>query len=140
MAQLARRLDRARRPDPNGEEDGGMAPADPEMDGGDMEGEAPRERRGRGGRGPGGRGGPDGPLTYDVAATVRQLGLTTPEQVVDFYCRTLLANPPGEAMRRALLDYLASDGGLDLRRPAAAREKLHGLLRLIVSTPEFQLS
>ena len=64
----------------------------------------------------------------------------TLEQVVDFYCRTLLANPPGEAMRRALLDYLASDGGLDLRRPAAAREKLHGLLRLIVSTPEFQLS
>jgi hypothetical protein len=39
-------------------------------------------------------------------------------------------------MRKALVDYLAD---LDLSRPDA-KAKLHGMLRLLVSTPEFQLS
>ncbi|MHC4934568.1 MAG: hypothetical protein ACYTGV_20560 [Planctomycetota bacterium] len=42
-------------------------------------------------------------------------------------------------MRRTLTDYLARDAGFDVEAPDA-RQRLHGLLRLIVSTPEFQLT
>jgi hypothetical protein len=74
--------------------------------------------------------------TYDVLGELSRRGLATPEDVVDHFTRTLLAAPAPEAMRRALLGHLGAF------RPDApdARERLHGLLRLIVSTPEFQLS
>lgn len=127
-ARMIQRLQRMRRVDPNGEEDDGM-------DMGSMEGdrEAARPDRRRGGR--------EGPRpVYDVVGAVQRLGLDSPERIVDYYCTALLANPPAPETRAALLEYLAQDGGLDLRRPYLAREKLHGLLRLIVSTPEFQLS
>ena len=70
------------------------------------------------------------PPTFDVVAAVKAAGLTTPEAVVDHFTRALLVNPPPAEMRATLLAYLDR---LDAQR-------LHGLLRLIVSTPEFQLT
>jgi hypothetical protein len=40
-------------------------------------------------------------------------------------------------MRATLLEHLGADFRADAKD---ARERLHGLLRLLVSTPEFQLS
>ena len=132
-ARMMQRLQRMRRTDPNGEEDDGMAP--------DMGGDRDRDGDARGRR-RGGRGGRDRAqvATYDVLREVQARGLDSPERIVDHYCAVLLAGPATDEMRAAFLAYLAQDGGLDLARPFLARDKLHGLLRLIVSTPEFQLS
>jgi hypothetical protein len=92
--------------------------------------ERPRGRR----RGRQGGGAP----VYDVLADVTRRGLATPEAVVDHYAAALLAMPPPPELRQALVAYLA-EGGFDLAGRDAAR-KLHGMLRLLVSTPEFQLS
>jgi len=123
--RYARLLQRMRRVDPNGEEMEDMD--DTDMDGG----MAPR-RRGR-------RGRRAVAPTYNVLATVRRHDLHTADEVVDFFTKTLLAVPASDDVRRSLLEYLHGDGEFD---PAArdARQRLHGLLRLIVSTPEFQLT
>jgi len=67
---------------------------------------------------------------------VQRRSLSTPEAIVDFYAAALLVVPPSAELRQTLVDYLAD---LDLSRPDA-KAKLHGMLRLLVSTPEFQLS
>ncbi len=119
-----RLLERARRVDPNGEEMEGMGPGE-----GMEEDEAPRYGRGR-------RRGEGFAPVYDVLGEVRERGLITPEEIVDFYARAFLVVPPPADLRATLVEYLK---GLDLSRPDA-KEMLHGLLRLLVSTPEFQLS
>ena len=78
-------------------------------------------------------------VTFDVAAEARSLGLTDANALVDHYCRTLLAVPASPELRRTLLDYLDQDGGFRMDAEDAPA-RLHGLLRLIVSTPEFQIS
>jgi hypothetical protein len=75
---------------------------------------------------------------YDVLGEVRRRGLATPEAIVDHFAGTLLVVPPPPELRRTLVAYLA-EGGFDLDR-RDARAKLHGMLRLLVSTPEFQVS
>ena len=55
------------------------------------------------------------------------------------FCAALLANPASNDVRVTLMDYLNRDGAFRLDR-GDAKARLHGLLRLIVSTPEFQLS
>lgn len=94
-----------------------------------MEEDSPRYGRGR-------RRGEGLAPVYDVVAEVRRRGLSTPDAIVDFYAGTLLVAPPSAELRATLVDYLA---GLDLSRPDA-KAMLHGMLRLLVSTPEFQLS
>jgi len=119
-----RALQRARRVDPNGEEMEGMGPGE-----GMEEDDAQPSGRGR-------RRGEGLAPVYDVLGELQERGLMTPEEIVDFYAGALLVVPPPEELRRTLVEYLA---GLDLARPDA-KERLHGMLRLLVSTPEFQLS
>jgi hypothetical protein len=76
--------------------------------------------------------------TYDVVAAVRAAGVSDADGIVDHFCRTLLAHPPSAEMHATLVAYLEKDGPFRLDSPGA-RATLHGLLRLIVSTPEFQL-
>ena len=71
--------------------------------------------------------------TFDVIAAVRAAGIETPEQIVDHLTKTLLAVPATPQIKQTLLNYLKEAEG-------DARSRLHGLLRLIVSTPEFQLT
>jgi uncharacterized protein (DUF1800 family) len=123
-ARGLRMMQRARRVDPNGEEmEGeGLGKDDQKQD------DTPRRARGRSGQGL-------APV-YDVVGAVTRRGLKTPEAIVDFYAHALLVVPPSDELRQTLVDYLQ---GLDLSRPDA-QAKLHGMLRLLVSTPEFQLS
>lgn len=121
MMRGMRYLQQARRVDANGEETYGVAMGMAGMD-------RPKRRRGRG-----------DVATYDVVAQVQGRGLEQAPDIVDYFSRTLLANPPGPDLRAALLAYLERDGGFYLDAPDAS-QRLHGLLRLIVSTPEFQLS
>jgi uncharacterized protein (DUF1800 family) len=119
-SRTMRMLERMRRVDPNGEEMEGM---DPDMD------RAKKRRRGR-----------RQPLpTFDVLEEVSRRGLSTAEEIVSHFGRALLAVPMSTEMRATLLSYLARDGGFNLEN-ADAKERLHGLLRLIVATPEFQLT
>ena len=77
--------------------------------------------------------------TYDVLKTVREARLDTPAAIVDHYCDTLFAVEIDAEVKATLLAYLQQDGGY----PTAAsdqRTRLHGMLRLVVSTPEFQLN
>jgi hypothetical protein len=102
--------------------------------GGDMAGDD-RPRRGRRDRARRG-----GPPTYDVLAHVRGVGLRDAEGIVDYFTGALLAVPAPDAMRKTLLTHLRGDRGEFRLEDRDAAERLHGLLRLIVSTPEFQLS
>jgi len=76
--------------------------------------------------------------TYDVVAEARRRGLETGAAVVDHFGARLLATPPQPPMHAALLECVGGEGPLDLAAPGT-RERLHSLLRMIVSTPEFQL-
>ena len=67
---------------------------------------------------------------------MRERGLEKPEEIVDFHMGALLVVKAPEELRATLVEYLQ---GIDLSRPDA-KERLHGMLRLLVSTPEFQLS
>ena len=78
-------------------------------------------------------------MVYDPVAEVRRRGLSSAEEIVSYYGRALLAVPMSAEMRATLLTYLTRDGGFSLDNPDA-KARLHGLLRLIVSTPEFQLT
>ena len=79
------------------------------------------------------------PPTFDVLKPVRAARLETPEAIVDHFCDTLFAVRVDEKVRSTLLAYLEEDGGFPASE-RAQRERLHGMLRLLVSTPEFQLN
>jgi len=104
-----------------------LEPADDEAE--SMEMTPPTRQRGRGRPAP----------TYDVLATVRDRELEAPNAILDHFCTTLFANEVNAELRATLADYLVRDGGYP-QNARAQRERLHGLLRLIVSTPEFQLN
>jgi len=116
-SRTMRMLERMRRVDPNGEEMEGM--------------DRGKRRRGRRKAAPS--------ASFDVLGEIRRLGLSSADEIVSYFGRALLANPMSAGMRTTLLAYLVRDGGFRLES-ADARERLHGLLRLIVSTPEFQLT
>ena len=67
---------------------------------------------------------------FDVVGSLA--GCDTVEAKVDALCARFLAVPAPPALRAALIEYL--------KVQPDSRERLHGLLRLLVSTPEFQLS
>lgn len=75
---------------------------------------------------------------YDPRAAIRDRGLATAEQVLDFYCQTLLAAPLSAEKRDLLLQYLNADGVFDPAAPGAAN-KVRTLIHLICSTPEYQM-
>ncbi len=70
------------------------------------------------------------PRAFDVLAAVK--GAETAEQVVDRLCKRFLVVQPSAKLRATLIAYLGDQ--------ISNRDRLHGLLKLIVSTPEFQLS
>jgi len=121
VANRMRRMDDTGGADGPGMEPGMGAGADPEGD---------EPRRGRTGR---------FPPPFDVVGAVRDAGLESASGIVDHFLDALLAVPASEELRRTLLEHLERDGGFSLGG-RDARARLHGLLRLIVSTPEFQLT
>ncbi len=67
---------------------------------------------------------------FDVAKAVA--GCSGAAEIVDRLCARFLAVPPGNELRETLIEYLNA-APIDAAR-------LHGVLQLIVSSPEFQLS
>ena len=70
---------------------------------------------------------------YPVATRV--VGCATAEDVVDRLTALLLARPPSAELRARLVEHLGAG-----KAAPFDDESLHGILKLIVSTPEFQLS
>jgi hypothetical protein len=70
---------------------------------------------------------------FDVAKRVE--GCASAEGVVDRLTALLLARPPSAELRARLIEHLGPTKAAPFETDA-----LHGLLKLIVSTPEFQLS
>ncbi|MBW7905741.1 MAG: DUF1800 domain-containing protein [Phycisphaerae bacterium] len=80
-----------------------------------------------------------GQPAYDALAAVQPRGLTTPEQIVDFYAGHLLAAPLPAAKREELVRYLAGpDGRFTLSAPQAAG-RIRTMIHLLLSTPEYQM-
>jgi len=116
-----------RRYDPNGELDEVMGvPEDVDA----FRKKIRRDQRKRRGRVP----------TYNVLEQLHELNLTKPGEIVDYFTGALLSVPATPEMRRTFLDHLVRDGGFQFEDFRDAKSRLHGLLRLIVSTPEFQLT
>ena len=75
----------------------------------------------------------------DPMMLVRDNGLATAEQIVDYFCEHLLAAPLPQAKRELLIAYLLNNAKrLDLERPSAA-DRIRMTIHLICSTPEYQL-
>ncbi len=142
-AGMAVRMQRAQGDDAPGmdsglEMDGAKADDTEDMGPSGKDGDAmePDRRRGRGaGRGRGRRL----PPSFDVLRAVKKADLDTAPKIVDHFLRSLLAVQPSAELRATLLTHLQAGGGFALDR-ADARARLHSLLRLIVSAPEFQLT
>lgn len=81
----------------------------------------------------------DQPL-YDPAPLLRKHQLKTAEQIVDHFSRRLLQQPVSADDRTLLIDHLRRVGG-DLD-PSSRRtaDAVRGLLHLIMSMPEYQVS
>ncbi len=80
---------------------------------------------------------------FNPIAEVRRLPRKDARAIASHFARLLLSQPPGESMQASLVEYLET-GPEGERRPfhpalEDARERIHGLLKLIVNTPEFQL-
>ena len=69
-------------------------------------------------------------VTFDVMDALE--GVESPGKIVDSLCRRFLAVKPSAAFRTQLVEFLGS-GPIN-------RNRLHRLVQLIVSSPEFQLS
>ncbi|MHC5010667.1 MAG: DUF1800 domain-containing protein [Planctomycetota bacterium] len=135
---------RARPPQPSGGDMDGPETGADEMGAGGMEGPpAGGAREGEQlrppSRRPRARPGPGPVPLFDVQADVVRHGLSGAGEIVDHYGTLLLAGGLDADTRAALVAYLDADAAFD---PAtnAGRERLHGLLRLLVSTPDFQLN
>ncbi len=77
---------------------------------------------------------------YDPIAFVMQEKLTTPESVVDSYLRRLLQRPIASERRTVLIESLTSELKNTSVSDAAAAPAIRGLIHLILSMPEYQLS
>jgi uncharacterized protein (DUF1800 family) len=77
----------------------------------------------------------------DLAAMVRAEGLTTTEQVVDYFLLHFMSVPIGKAERQMLIDFLDGElGTSDIARAESYLEDpLRMLVHLIMSQPEYQL-
>ena len=77
---------------------------------------------------------------YDVMKDVAAAKLATPEAVVDYYLGRLLQRPIDAARRQVLVDTLKQDLGGRKLADAAAAPAIRGVIHLILSMPEYQLS
>ncbi|MBK8914852.1 MAG: DUF1800 domain-containing protein [Phycisphaerales bacterium] len=79
------------------------------------------------------------PVAYDPLKSLRG-AVTTPEQIVDFYVRHLLATSLPSIKREQLIDYVRGSGGeFSLSAPGTA-ERIRTLVQLLTATPEYQLN
>ncbi len=76
---------------------------------------------------------------FDPVAYARRNQLKTAEVYVDHLGHTLLAAPLDADQKTRLVDYLQEDGPIDPTH-YTAQDRLRGALKLLVSTPEFQLN
>ncbi|RMF85462.1 MAG: DUF1800 domain-containing protein [Planctomycetota bacterium] len=76
---------------------------------------------------------------YDVAGIVASQNLRTPEQIVDYFARHLLAVPLPDAKREKLVAYLSDTSGRKLGDDRRAELRLRQMVALMCSTPEYQL-
>ena len=83
-------------------------------------------------------------VTIDVGATLAQRNLSTAEQIVDYYADLMVDGDLTDRQRKALLDYMtANDNGskstfrLD---DQSIEKKVRGLIYLLGTTPQYQLS
>ena len=67
----------------------------------------------------------------DVAGMIRDAGWQTPEEIVDGVLELALYTTPSAPLRATLLSYLGGD---------QSATKLYGLLRLVLSSPSYQLN
>ncbi len=76
-----------------------------------------------------------------LAGIVRQAGLATTSEVVDYFLDRLLRVPPTADVRQVLIDFLTRELGTDTIKPAMTylEEPTRHLVHLIMSTPEYQL-
>jgi len=93
-------------------------------------------------------GATQGGITTDsLRALLNQNGAQTPEQVVDYFTNLMLQVQVSPETRANLVNYLraGTDGApggfnFDLSSNATIDNKVRGLIHLIMTTPEFQLS
>jgi hypothetical protein len=88
-----------------------------------------------------------GIATDALRARLSQNGAQTPEQVVDYFTTLMLQVQVSPETRTNLVNYLraGADGtpgsfSFDLSSNATIDNKVRGLIHLIMTTPEFQLS
>ncbi|MFQ5430521.1 MAG: DUF1800 family protein [Phycisphaerae bacterium] len=77
---------------------------------------------------------------YDPMPAVRAAGLKTPAQLVDFYVRRLLQRSIPPERRRTLIDAVKRHINTRNIGTSANADGIRGLIHLIVSMPEYQLS
>lgn len=85
---------------------------------------------------------PRTPAFLDLTAMVDEAGLTTTTDVVDHFLVRLLSVPLSESDRAAMITFLTQELGTEdvVQAMSFLEEPLRGLVHLIMSTPEFQLS
>lgn len=77
--------------------------------------------------------------TLDPLPTLHARKLHTADEVVDFFANALLAVPLPNDKRRVLIDYLNDGDTFDIAEPGAG-QRVVMMMRLLCSTPEFQLN
>lgn len=77
---------------------------------------------------------------YDPVPAISKAKLTTTEAVVDYYLRRLLQRPISAERRDVLIQTLTDELKKTNVSDAAAAPAIRGLIHLIVSMPEYQLS
>jgi hypothetical protein len=75
---------------------------------------------------------------HDPLPLLHERGLTSAEQIVEFYGTYLLAVPIEARKRELLVQYLEGAGGFSIESPSAA-DRVRSFLKLLCSTPEFQM-
>lgn len=82
------------------------------------------------------------PAVFDLAGQLREAGVRSGEDAVDYLAVRFLRVPLSEQRRHAVLDFI--EGELDGKpidyEAAGTEEALRALLHLVMSAPEYQLS
>ncbi|QOJ15074.1 MAG: DUF1800 domain-containing protein [Planctomycetia bacterium] len=79
------------------------------------------------------------PTAYDPLQALRGAA-TTPEDIVDFFTRHLLATPLPSIKREQLIDYVRGPGGSFSPSARDTAERIRTLVQLLTATPEYQLN
>ena len=76
---------------------------------------------------------------YDPMALSGSRGLDSPEQIVDFFARRLLAVPLTPQRRAKLVSFLSGEKGNFSAANRSDVNRVRTLIHLLMSTPEYQL-